>query len=73
MIDFRKQNMETWLGKWNIVHYKYTIHLCCMVGAVGKISAFRTQGPQFDPRLFLDINICATSFPPNWLPAYAGS
>ena len=33
-------------------------------GAVGKISAFRPQGPQFDPRLYQDLNIFVTSFPP---------
>ena len=27
-----------------------------MVGAVGKISAFRPQGPQLDPRLCRDLN-----------------
>ena len=27
-----------------------------MVGAVGKISAFRPQGPQFDSRLCRDLN-----------------
>ena len=27
-----------------------------MVGAVGKISAFRPQGPQFDPQLCCDLN-----------------
>ena len=29
---------------------------------VGKISAFRSQGPQFDPRLYRHLNICATLF-----------
>ena len=33
-----------------------------MVGAVGKISAFQPQGPQFDPRLCQDLNICQTFF-----------
>ena len=44
-----------------------------MVGAVGKISAFRPQGPQFDPG-----SAKATSaFHPfevgKWVPASAGS
>ena len=29
-----------------------------------KISAFQPQGPQFDPRLCQDLDICATSFQP---------
>ena len=33
-----------------------------MVGTAGKISAFRPQDPQFDPRLCQDSNICATFF-----------
>ena len=32
-----------------------------VVGAVGKISAFRPQGPQFDSRLCRDLKICARS------------
>ena len=39
-----------------------------VVGAVGKISTFRPQGPRFDPNLFRDLNICATFF-----SAYANS
>ena len=34
-----------------------------IVGAVGKTSAFRPQGAQFDSRLCRDLNICATFFP----------
>ena len=33
-----------------------------VVGAVGKVSAFRPQGPQFDPRLCQDSKICAIFF-----------
>ena len=33
-----------------------------VVGAVGKISAFRPQGPQFETRLCRDLNLCATFF-----------
>ena len=32
------------------------LRMAGMVGAVGKISAFRPQGPQFDPRLCRDLN-----------------
>ena len=32
-----------------------------MVVAIGKISAFQLQGPQFDPSLCRDLNIWATS------------
>ena len=36
-----------------------------MVGAVGKISAFQPQGPQFDPLLCQDLNwFMRLSFPP---------
>ena len=34
-----------------------------MVGAIGKLSATQPQGPQFDPQLCRDFNICATFFP----------
>ena len=34
-----------------------------VVSAVGKIYAFRPQGPQFDSRLCRDLNICVTFFP----------
>ena len=32
----------------------------CVVGAIGKISAFRPQGPRYDSRLCRDSNICVT-------------
>ena len=32
------------------------LHWAGVVGAVGKISALRPQGPQFDPRLCRDLN-----------------
>ena len=55
------------------------------VGAVGKISAFRPQNPQFDSRFSPDLNICVTFFPElvnsafhpsgvgKWVPVSAGS
>ena len=48
-------------SRWKLC---YTIYLIWagMVGAVGKISAFRPQGPLFDSRLCRDSNICATFF-----------
>ena len=37
-----------------------------VVRTVGKISAFQSQGPQFDPRLCQDLNwFVLPSFPPN--------
>mgnify|MGYP001793706266 CR=1 FL=1 len=33
-----------------------------MVGAVGKVSAFQPQGPQFDPPLCQDLSICRIFF-----------
>ena len=31
-----------------------------VLGAVGKITAFQPQGPQFDSQRWLDLNICST-------------
>ena len=43
----------------------YILSWAGMVGAVGKISAFRPQDPQFDPRLCRDLNwLVRFSFPP---------
>ena len=54
-----------------------------VVGPVGKISAFRTQGPQFDPGSAEIWTFVWPSFAPNsalhpsgvgkWVPAFAGS
>ena len=54
---------KTWIlfFKWNSCLFVKA----GMVGAVGKISAFRAQGPRFDPRLCRDLNwFVWLSFPP---------
>ena len=45
------------LYKLNIILNAYiTNKRAGAVGAVGKISAFQPQGPQFEPRLYQDLN-----------------
>ena len=56
IIDFNKKNYQE-----NVKFYSLTSWEG-LVGAVGKISAFRPQGPQFDPLLCRNLNICVTFF-----------
>ena len=49
-------------SSWTVSTAEFNI-LAGLVGAVGKISASQPQGPQFDPRLCQDLNICVTFFP----------
>ena len=70
---------------WYKLFFNSPYEWASIIGAVGKISAFRLQGPQFDSWFFPDLNICATffsakansAFHPSavgkWVPASAGS
>ena len=51
-------------GNWVSFIKLKLIHRAGMVGAVGKISAFRPQGPQFDPGSAKIQIFVRPSFPP---------
>ena len=57
-----KADLSYFNGHYDEIWWNYGKNRAGVVGAIGKISVFRPQGPRFDPRLCQDSNICATFF-----------